>query len=297
MKRKTIAEFKEEFYKLAGNEYSLLSKEYINNKTKVKVCHNKCGKDYEVTPHNFLIGQRCPYCYGKFKKDNNTFKREIKELTNGEYIPLTDYKSSREKVLFKHLKCNKEFEMKPNNFQQGQRCPYCYGKFKKTTEIFKKEVYNLVKDEYVVLGEYKTTMNKILMKHNKCNNEYYVTPNDFLSNKRCPYCKRSKGEERIENWLKKNNIKYEREYKFSDCKYKRELPFDFKLEYEDGDLLLIEYDGEFHSHIQYYEEEFNLQQIRDNIKNEYCKKNNIDLIRISYKEFNNIEQILKENIK
>ncbi|MCB2315620.1 hypothetical protein [Clostridium tagluense] len=35
------------------------------------------------------------------------------------------------------------------------------------------------------------------------------------------------------------------------------------------------------------------QQLHDKIKNNYCKDNNINLIRIPYWEKNNIEQILK----
>ena len=38
-------------------------------------------------------------------------------------------------------------------------------------------------------------------------------------------------------------------------------------------------------------------QIRDQIKNKYCKDNNITLIRIPYWDFDNIENILKEHLK
>jgi hypothetical protein len=59
--------------------------------------------------------------------------------------------------------------------------------------------------------------------------------------------------------------------------------------------MCIEYDG-----IQHFEpiekwggiERFNKQLINDNIKNEYCVKNNINLLRISYKDINNIEIII-----
>ena len=37
-------------------------------------------------------------------------------------------------------------------------------------------------------------------------------------------------------------------------------------------------------------------KIRDTIKTEYCKKNNIKLIRIPYWEINNIEEILNKEI-
>ena len=35
----------------------------------------------------------------------------------------------------------------------------------------------------------------------------------------------------------------------------------------------------------------------DNIKTEYCKNNNIKLIRIPYWEFDNIEQIICQELK
>lgn len=51
---------------------------------------------------------------------------------------------------------------------------------KRTTEEFKKLVYDLTGDEYTVLGEYTTTLTKIQMRHNKCGTEFTPTPARFL---------------------------------------------------------------------------------------------------------------------
>jgi hypothetical protein len=59
---------------------------------------------------------------------------------------------------------------------------------KKTHEEFIKEVFNLVEEEYEVLGEYTGSKNKISMKHNLCGNIWNIIPNSFLSNRRCPIC-------------------------------------------------------------------------------------------------------------
>jgi hypothetical protein len=60
---------------------------------------------------------------------------------------------------------------------------------KKTTEIFKQEVCNLVKDEYAVLGEYKNSVTKIKMRHNKCGRVFTMSPHSFLNcGSRCPKC-------------------------------------------------------------------------------------------------------------
>lgn len=110
----------------------------------------------------------------------------------------------------------------------------------------------------------------------------------------------SKGEQAIELLLITNNIPYKRQFTFSNCKYQKELPFDFVIFNANHEIIYaIEYDGEQHfKFIQHWhktEEGFKQQQLRDSIKTDFCKINNIKLIRIPYTEYNNIEQILKDN--
>ena len=62
----------------------------------------------------------------------------------------------------------------------------------KTTEQFKKEIYERVQDEYTVLGDYKTNKTKIKMRHNICNYEWDVEPSSFLKGTRCPNCSHAK---------------------------------------------------------------------------------------------------------
>ena len=70
---------------------------------------------------------------------------------------------------------------------------------------------------------------------------------------------------------------------------KRVLRFDFAILENDQVIRLIEFDGIQHSKEQKYFSH-NLTEIKtnDNIKNEYCKTNNIPLVRIPYWERNNI---------
>ena len=64
---------------------------------------------------------------------------------------------------------------------------------KKTQEEFEREVYDLVGNEYTVIGKYTRTRDKILMKHNICGNEWSVKANNFLTgNSRCYYCDNQK---------------------------------------------------------------------------------------------------------
>lgn len=171
---------------------------------------------------------------------------------------------------------------------------------KKTTEIFKKEVFELVGDEYDVLGEYINALAHILIRHNKCGNEYPVAPAKFLYGNRCPICSSSKGENFISSFLIKHSINYKHNISYGGCRYKEPLRFDFLIFDNDNNLKLIcEFDG-----IQHFEpveifggeEGFKETKIRDNIKNEFCKDKKIPLLRIPYWEIDNIHKILGKKL-
>ena len=95
-------------------------------------------------------------------------------------------------------------------------------------------------------------------------------------------CIKSKGEYKIAKILQENKIFFEQQ---KTCKDKALLPFDFYV----NNQYLIEYDGEQHFNKRdFLEDKYDYIQKHDNIKNEYCKNNNIPLIRISYKHFKNL---------
>ena len=112
----------------------------------------------------------------------------------------------------------------------------------------------------------------------------------------CGCLKGSQGEMIIEKILMENKIRYIKEYSFDDLisPENKLLRFDFAILKEDGTLShLIEFDGETHdfNHISGWntEEKVTKQIKYDKIKDEYCKRKNIRLIRISYKDKNKIE--------
>lgn len=186
-KRKTHEEFTKEVFNLVKNEYEILGK-YINNSSKIIFKHNKCKKEFMMSPNSFLSNHRCFHCFGEIKKTTESFKSEVFNLVHNEYEILSDYKNNKTKVLFKHIFCNNEFLMSPNCFLSGSRCPKCAINHLKTTEEFKKEVFTLIDLEYEVLGKYKNAKTKILFKHTICNAEFLITPDDFLQGKGCPEC-------------------------------------------------------------------------------------------------------------
>lgn len=112
----------------------------------------------------------------------------------------------------------------------------------------------------------------------------------------CGVCHISLGEAAIEKFLVEHCIDFFSQYSFSECRDKKPLRFDFFLpKYK----ACIEYDGKQHYNIQgtwyeNHEEDFYNQKKRDEIKNQYCLSHNIPLYRISYLEYNNIEDRLSE---
>jgi len=163
--------------------------------------------------------------------------------------------------------------------------------------------YILISNNYINKSS-KLTFKYIGIKEMLEQERYFkVNSERFLyCNQRHPKFNQSKGEILIQNYLLNHKYNFKNEFKFSDCKNIRLLKFDFAL-FKNKDkkqlLGLIEFDG-----IQHFEiidrfggeEGFNYRQQNDKIKNEYCKKNNIPLLRIPYWDLKNIDNILDINL-
>lgn len=123
------------------------------------------------------------------KRTNEEFLQLVFDLRKYEYTFLEPYTTANNKIMVRHNFCKHEYKVRPADFLRGTKCPECFGSKKSNTDEFKKDVFNLVGDEYTVLGEYKSNKKKILMRHNICEHEYEVTPSNFKNgNRRCPNC-------------------------------------------------------------------------------------------------------------
>lgn len=116
---------------------------------------------------------------------------------------------------------------------------------------------------------------------------------DYLN---CEGLRSSYGERKIKDFLDTLGIQYKREYKFETCINDEEnkLPFDFYIPERN---LCIEYDGQHHFNVvSKYGGDIFLEKVKkhDKIKDDWCLKNNIKLIRISYRQKRKITKILNE---
>jgi Zn ribbon nucleic-acid-binding protein len=216
-KIKTHEQFCKVIEELTNHEYSVVGT-YTGLGNQVLIRHNLCNTEYYITPLRFFRGSRCLVCKKKEERKIKllNFKKQVYELVKDEYIILgQEYINSHTKILMRHNcnDCNNyEFYMTPKDFLQGYRCPKCAGSIKLTTEEFKQKVYDLVGDEYTVIGEYINCKTKITIRHNICNNEFEMTPNSFLCGQRCVKCQNRNYIKTTEEYKEEVKNKYNDEY-------------------------------------------------------------------------------------
>ena len=101
---------------------------------------------------------------------------------------------------------------------------------------------------------------------------------------------KSSGEVKITQLLENNNINFQSQYRIKE--FNILSPFDFAIFDDNNNLLgLIEFDGEQHfKPVKYFggEEVYKMQKQRDKAKDDWCLKNNINLIRIPYTDYNKL---------
>jgi very-short-patch-repair endonuclease len=297
-KRLTQDEIIERFRNIHGDRYDYSLVVYTDIFTKVKIICKEHGI-FEQTPHNHCI-RNCPKC-SSIKKNNEIFIKKSKEIHGDDTFDysLVNYINNEINV---KLICHKHgiFNIIPFNHICGNcnGCPKC--KKEKMTLCFKD---NFIKKSKKIHGEDKYDYSLVNYVNNytkvkiicKVHGIFEQIPIYHSSGYGCPMCKESNGERLIRIFLQENNIKYVKQQRFKNCKYKQQLRFDFFLpDYN----LCIEFDGQQHFKKFSFEKndnELNERIKRDNIKNEYCKNNNIHLLRIKYNEnvFNKLKIYFK----
>jgi len=181
-------------------------KDYKNNIERLE-CETEDGYKILISYSHLKRGQKP----AKFSMFNPSTIENIKLYLKIHNIPYTllseEFKKSN---ILLSWKCDKGhgFKLSWSSINNGRRCPKCFGKFLKTDERFKIEVYEKVGDEYSVLGEYEKDGTHIKIKHNSCNHEYEVAPSHFLRGRRCPKCAIRYGEEN--NMYNRNLTEQER---------------------------------------------------------------------------------------
>lgn len=283
----------------------LLTKEYKGSKIPMAFkC--ECGKVYHCCWSDFQNRKRyycheCSLKYGTKRLDKVSIKKEY-EKVGLKILPGQIYQNNKQKLLCMTRDGYKVLKSYDGLVKPYDKFIFSY-KHNKENYIYNVNNYfklNNIKSRCIALLDYKTGSHGQYYIEIQCEcGKVYKTCIDYIrnGNYRCPSCVGiiSKGELEVKKILESLDIKYIMQYKFLDCVYMRPLLFDFYLpDYN----ICIEYDGEQHYKQCSFQtqKEFEDAIKRDKIKNEYCEKNNIKLIRIPYFEFKNIKKILKKQI-
>ena len=162
----------------------------------------------------------------------------------------------------------------------------------------KKDILNQRFGKLLVLEETSIKNNKSLVYKCicDCGNIHFVSSHHLLNGQiQSCGCNISRGEDKIFQILKEQNIIFETQKTFSNLisDKKGKLRFDFYLPEQN---ICLEYQGiqHYNSTSRYYSKE---GQKRDDLKREYCQNNNIKLIEIPYTDYNKITwEYLKEKL-
>ena len=276
------------------------------------LCKCDCGNDTIVLATNLKKGttKSCG-CYNI----EQAKKRLFKDLTGQKFGRLTAIKpienhtnSNGKSMMTKWLcrcDCGNECNVQSGNLLSGHTLSCgCYNK----EQASKRSLINLVGQRFGRLTVLERVENEITSSGNSvvmwrclcdCGEEIIVRSSALLHGytKSCG-CMKSHGEYYISTYLLSNSINFEKQKKFSDLLGVGggNLSYDFYLPNHN---MLIECQGEQHERpIEYFggEEQFAIQQEHDKRKREYAKDNGYRLLEISYKDYNNIDNILTKAI-
>lgn len=262
--------------------------------------------DYQTNVQSLRQGHGCKYCGIEKNVNSRSYNPDkineaIKDINP--HITVLEYDMPTRTC---HCYCNThgiKFDKNLATLQNSESgCSECYKErmrrdFGKTQEQFEEELFK-IHPEIECLGDYITQYDPILFRCNEHNYEFTDSPVNVLGRISC--CSKSfvtyKEEEMcqlIESW----GYKITRQKTFYDCRDKNPLPFDCYL---DDFNVLVEYDGELHykpiriigMSLDEAIEKHEYTKAHDKIKNEYCEKNRIPLVRVPYTEFEYLEQYL-----
>lgn len=295
MRKLTTEEFIEKANKIHDNKYDYSQSKYINKRTKIKIICPEHGEFWQLANNHIHKKNGCKECS---KITTKKFIEKAKKIHGNKYsYDKTVYINAHTKVC---IVCPKhgEFWQEPNcHITKKQNCPFCSKAYKgniKTFIQFSKEVHGNKYDYSKVEYANSQTKVKIIC---PIHGEFWQKPGDHINRANgCPICRMSNLEKNVISFLNKNDINFSYQKKFDNCKNKNCLSFDFYLPYHN---LLIECDGRQHFEpIEHFGgiENFQYTKKNDEIKTNFAKQNDINLLRIPYYDINKIKEILKEKI-
>lgn len=298
--KKDNQKFIEKSKSLYGDKFTYEKVNYINTNTPVIINCNNHG-DFIVTPKEHYTKKNggCQKCNNRYRRNVEDFIKEANLIHNNKYnYDKVNFDKISDKIT---ITCpiHKDFTQQARAHLRGNGCIQCAGLKRVTTNEFIQKAHEVHNNKYEYSKViYKNNRTPVLITCKK-HGDFPQAPSNHLLGHGCPKCIESLGEKTIQLILDKNNIVYIKQKKFKDClgigkKFCRQLPFDFYLP---SFNTCIEYDGRQHTQPAYGEEQLEIQKKIDKIKDDYCLKNNINLVRVPFTlKKDNVEIFLKKEL-
>jgi len=150
-------------------------------------------------------------------KTTEQFKKEVETLVEKRYTILSEYTGTREKLKIRHNICGNEYEVMPNKFLGGRRCPVCADKKRSEKhsishdEFIKRLSKKTDITQYEFIDKYIDNETKLRVKHlsEKCGNKILrINPHDLMNGKGCEICNKNR-------WTKDTfNKKFQKKFSF-----------------------------------------------------------------------------------
>jgi len=284
----TTEKFIEKARAFHGNKYDYSLVEYVHSHEKVKIGCDIHGF-FLQTASTHMNGQGCYSC-GRKTLAKNLHKNldwflDKARLVHGDKYDYSKviYVKSRSHVIIV-CKTHGDFSQAPMKHFFGQGCPKCTGRNLTTNDWVKhaKSIHgNRYEYDFVEYNGNKTKV-KIMC---KIHGIFEQMPYNHINGNGCSTCSFSKLEIKVQTYLDTNNIKFEAEKKFEDCKNKTYLPYDFFISNFESKQIRIELQGEQHFNSSiYFNRKKNFQSIlqTDNKKSLASIKNNNSFLSVSY---------------
>lgn len=293
------------YIQLHNLDVELLSTEYNGTKQDVEL-RCKCGEIFKTNMYYFLKGNKClcnKCAYAKSGINKTKYNVDIFEKYG--LKPTEEYHNTSTRIyciddMGYYVFCSVTSLIANNNPNSTI--------FHKCNKYILNNIKTYIKnndlDIELLSTEYALAKDKLKFKCS-CGNIFYNYLYDFRKGigQKCKGCGKISVKSKMEIYVKKYldflGVENYSEKTFLDCKDKYMLPFDFYLPKYN---ILIECQGiQHYKPIEFFggEEKFKYTQKHDKIKREYCLKNNITLIQISYIDFKNnkIKEIINNYIK
>lgn len=283
--------------------------EPYENMTKRIKC--RCKKhDYISTKsvQDILKGSGCKYCgIEKLSEKSYLSDKEVQDrvVARHPHIKLIKYCGANDKASEWYCEKHHQFFKKVYSkllTTEHSGCKLCYQEHMKnlcglTFDEFSQRLHNIHPD-LEIISEYKGLNHPIKIHCNKHDYTYVTTGACILRRKNCcPKSFKTYKEESMCTLIESWGYRIIRQHYFKNCIDKYPLKFDcFLVDFN----TVVEYDGEQHFFPVKFgtqseddaKRKFEYTKYHDEIKNKYCFDNNINIIRVPYYHFDDMEYFL-----